>query len=198
MAIISNKEIERQDRVLKQTLSMHCSLRDTYRFRASSSQIIVLVSSGIICATTFASDDLYITLGLSPNKGTVFMGIAGVLAFGFSLALLVLDWSGKASKHSDAAKRHTLVLEKFRTTRLDGSGWPEEEWTSLSDAYWNTSNNSVEIPAKLFNKLKAEHLRKLSISQMKSKYPGCPRFILWMILRSKHALDALKDSELGK
>lgn len=193
---ISNKEIERQYRVLQQTLSMHCSLRDSYQFRSTSSQIIILISSAIICATTFASDDLYITLGLSPNKGSIFMGIAGVLAFAFSLALLVLDWAGQAAKHSDAAKRYTSVLEKFRTTRLNDSNWPEDQWISLSEAYWEANNESIEIPGKLFNKLKAEHLRKCNISQMKSKYPGCPRIILWVILRVKHTMDALKDNEL--
>lgn len=197
MEDLSASEIARQYRVLKQTLSMHSDLRDEFMLKSQISEIVVLVCSAILCSVTFASDDLYRTLGMIPGHGQFIIGVASVAAFAFSLALLVLNWNREAAQHAEAAKRWSDVLQRFRATRLEDKSWPSQVWAELSELYWQAGKFSVGIPGRRFNSLKARYLRKVLISRMKSKYPGAPRFILWLLIRIRHTSGALRDSGIN-
>ena len=94
----SQKETERQYRVLRQTLSAHAALRDEYTAKAKFAEVLLLVCAAVFCATTFAGDSFYAGLGLSPRTGQLVLGIASVLAFSSSLVLLVVDWKGTAAR----------------------------------------------------------------------------------------------------
>ena len=59
MNSVSHKEIDRQYRVLRQTLGIHSILRDEYSRKSKLSEILLLLCSVIFCATTFASDELF-------------------------------------------------------------------------------------------------------------------------------------------
>lgn len=190
----SEKETERQYRVLRQTLSAHAALRDEYTAKAKFTEILLLVSAAIFCATTFAGDSFYSGLGLSPRTGGMVVGIASVLAFASSLALLVVDWKGSAARHSDAADNWTSALEEFRRLRQDDGSWPEEARVALSVTYWEEDKNSTEIPEKRFNQLKARYLRKVEVSKLISEYPGCPRLILALIVYARDSGKALRKS----
>jgi hypothetical protein len=75
MDTIALKEIERQYRVLRQTLSMHAMLRDGFAWRAKAVEVLLLVCSVIFCATTFAGDELYRTFNLAPNLGRIVLDV---------------------------------------------------------------------------------------------------------------------------
>lgn len=194
---LSANEIARQYRVLKQTLSMHSDLRDEFMLKSRVAEIVILVCSAILCSVTFASDDFYRTLGMVPGHGRVVTGIASVAAFAFSLALIVLSWNREAAQHAEAAKRWSDVLQRFRATRLEDMSWPSQVWAELSGLYWQADKFSVDIPGRRFNALKARYLRKVLISRLKSRYPGAPRFILWLLIRIRHTSGALRDSEIN-
>jgi hypothetical protein len=194
---LSANEIARQYRVLKQTLSMHSDLRDEFMLKSRVAEIVILVCSAILCSVTFASDDFYRSLGMVPEQGRVVTGIASVAAFAFSLALIVLGWNREAAQHAEAAKRWSDVLERFRATRLEDMSWPSQVWAELSGLYWQADKFSVDIPGRRFNALKAQYLRKVLISRLKSKYPGAPRFILWLLIRIRHTSGALRDSDIN-
>ncbi len=194
---LSANEIARQYRVLKQTLSMHSDLRDEFIFKSRVAEIVILVCSVILCSVTFASDDFYHTLGIVPGQGRVVMGIASVAVFAFSLALIVLSWNREAAQHAEAAKRWSDVLQRFRATRLEDKSWPSQVWAELSGLYWQADKFSVDIPGRRFNTLKARYLRKLLISRLKSKHPGAPHFILWLLIRIRHASRVLRDSDIN-
>jgi len=53
----------------------------------------------------------------------------------------------------------------------------------------------VKIPEADFTELKSAHLRKVSLSKMKDKYPTCPRFILSLILLFRDTKSALFGKE---
>ncbi len=194
---LSANEIARQYRVLKQTLSMHSDLRDEFIFKSRVAEIVILVCSVILCSVTFASDDFYHTLGIVPGQGRVVMGIASVAVFAFSLALIVLSWNREAAQHAEAAKRWSDVLQRFRATRLEDKSWPSQVWAELSGLYWQADKFSVDIPGRRFNTLQARYLRKLLISRLKSKHPGAPHFILWLLIRIRHASRVLRDSDIN-
>lgn len=182
MNSVSNVELGRQYRVLRQTLSIHSVLRDRYSFKANVVGAVLLVASAVFCTTTFASDGLYLKLGLAPSDGRFILGIASVVAFCASLALLFSGWREKAVQHREAAEKWSKVLGEFQC-KMDNSGnWPEAEGTFLSDLYWETDRATVRIPVARFNALKSKYLRKVEVSKMLSSHPGCPRFVCWIVV----------------
>jgi hypothetical protein len=193
MASVALKETERQYRVLRQTLSMHAMLRDGFARKAKAAEILLLACSVVLCATTFASDELYQTFGLAPAVGRVIRGIASVAVFALSLSFLALDWKGQSALHREAAKRWSEVLAQFRDSWRDDGTWPEEIRLDLNSAYWEADRNSVRIPERCFNILKARYLRKVAISDLKSTYPGCPRLLLEILLWSRDTVNAVKE-----
>jgi hypothetical protein len=193
MDTVALKEIERQYRVLRQTLSMHAMFRDRFAWRAKAVEVLLLACSVIFCATTFASDGLYRTFHLAPNLGRIVPDITSVIALMLSLALLVLDWKGQSALHRQATERWSEVLAKFRKNRSDDGSWPEDIRSELCSAYWEAARNLVEIPERRFNGLKARYLRKVAISELKSLYPGRPALLLSVILWSRDTVNAVRE-----
>jgi len=189
---VSEREVKRQYRLVKQTLSMHADLRDQYSRASCVAQIITLVASTFVCAMTFASDQVYSTLGLAPATGGMLVGFAGVAAFCASLALLVLDWRGKASEHAEAAKMWTRALQAFRAKRDADRTWPRDTWSDLSALYWQTDQHSVGVPSNRFTGLKARYLQKVVVSRLQSRYPGSPLFLIRLKVRASHTAAVLR------
>lgn len=188
----TSDEILRQYRLVKQTLSMHAKRRDQLTWRVKLTEIVLIVCSTIFCVTTFAGQELYKFLGMDPLAGRMILGIASVSAFGSSLILLIIDWKGTAALHGDAVKRWSAVLELYRSRRINDGTWPEQYQPELSAAYWEAAHNSVPIPERHFNRLKACHLRKVEISKIIDRHPWCPKILLRTILRFRDSLSALK------
>ena len=180
----SAQELDRQYGLIKQTLAMHHSLRDYYRRRTTFTEIILLAASVFFLLTTFAGSDFYNLLGLHTDLSKLILGFASAAAFLSSLILLLLDWPGKAASHKDSAERWFLVLVLFRDARIEDGTWPMGIESKLSTAYADVCKNSVDIPDKKFNALKAQYLTKVEISKMAIKYPGAPYFLLWILVRS--------------
>lgn len=194
MANIPLKEIERQFRVLRQTLSMHATLRDQFSWEAIASEIMLLTCSVIFCATTFANDNLYLLFGLVPNSSRVILGVASVIAFILSLMTIVVDFKGKAALHRRAFEIWSDVLSDYRKFRSEDGTWPDEVRSELNCSYWEADRNSTKIPEKRFNRLKSRYLIKIAISELKSSYPGCPRLFLYLRFRFVDTRRALREN----
>ncbi len=156
----SSRELDRQYRLTKQTLAMHHSLRDYYRSLATFAEIILLAASVVFLLTTFADSSFYSMLGLSTELSKIILGLVAAATFLSSLILLLLDWPGKAASHKDSAERWFLVLVLFRDMRLEDGTWPMGLENKLSTAYADVCKNTVDIPDKKFNALKAQYHAK--------------------------------------
>ena len=187
---ISEKETERQYRVLQQTLSAHSFLHDDYARNARWAKIVLTACSILFCATTFAGNDFYTTLGVSPDSGRFVVGLASIVAVIVSVTLLIINWEGKASRHGEDANTWSRALKEFRRYRRDDDSWPADKRVCLDIVYWDADHDSGNIPARRFNALKSRHLRKVAISQLKSDYPGCPRILLALFLRGRDIIKA--------
>ncbi len=182
MSEVSTGELNRQYRVLNQTLSMHSMLGDRYARRALLLDVILLACSVIFCATTFARDSVLTLVGVSAYSARTLLGIASVTAFFASLVALRVDWKGKTARHRDAVQKLTHAMELFRRLRTDDGAWPLERGDELNRAYWDAINNVVEVPSSLFVSLKARHVRKVQLSKMLDSAPGSPVLVLRLIL----------------
>lgn len=185
----SAKEIAREYRVAQQTLSMHSDLRDQYARLGLGIEILLLVFTALASTTTFAGDEFYKTMHVGPDVGRLLLGIASAVAFAGSLVLLLLDPRGRSARHGEiAAKWSALVLEFRRYKRADDT-WLEDKASELADAYAETCDTCSPIPERKFNKLKSRYLRKVEVSRLKDRHPGCPILVLGLLcrLRDTHA-----------
>jgi hypothetical protein len=190
--VMAEKEIERQYRVARQTLSIHAFLRDSFHAKLKTAQSILLGCSLVFCATAFAGDDLYRVLGLTPSTSRVALGIASVIAFGVSILLLVVNWNEQWAQHREAADQWAQVVENFRSLRSEDGSWPETHRSHLNSAYWRAAREVVVIPERRFNRLKRRYLRKVALSELNSAYPGCPIPLLLAVLTFRDAAGALR------
>ena len=181
MGQASERELDRQFRVLRQTISMHGMLRDQYRRLGVCVDLLLLAASVIFCASTFACDYISKRLGMSEGVLADILGVASIAAFFAALAGMVLGWKGKAARHGEAVKALSAVLAAFREARGD-DGWPTGEMSALSKAYWDAANNVVPIPDRRFTSLKARHLRKVEVSRMSDSVPGCPVSLIRIVV----------------
>lgn len=199
MHAISEKELNRQFRVLRQTLSMHTMLRDRYSKLALVIDIAFLACSVIFCATTFARDDIFAQIALSPKDVRYVLGVSSIVAFFASLVALRVDWKGKAARHRDAVQKLTNVLSLFRECQHEDGSWPRDRSAVLHRTYWEAMNNTIEVPDRPFVGLKVRYLRKVELSKMSDGAHGCPLLILRIILLIRSILKAFgKKDETEK
>lgn len=193
----SAKETSRQYRVARQTLAMHSDLRDQYDRLGRSIEIILLVFSALTACTTFAGDDFFRSLHVTPETGRLTLGLASALAFAGSLVLLLLDPRGKAATHGDAASKWSDVVLRFRRRKGNDEAWPADAASELADAYAQVCETTVAIPDAKFNRLKSRYLRKVEISQLKERFPGCPMVLLALFCRLRDTHGAIKAFRTG-
>jgi hypothetical protein len=175
-------ELSRKLRVLGQTLSMHTTLRDRYARRALILDLLLLTSSVVFCASAFASDEALSHLGSTPSHVKYVIRVFSVIAFTLSVLSLRIDWKGKSTQHHDAAAKMARAIAIFRRHRQPSGIWEPHCETELDVAYWEAMHNSAPVPEATFVKLKARHLRKVELSRMLDSNPGCPVFVLQVML----------------
>lgn len=177
---------------------MHATLRDRYKALALTLDVVLLVCSVIFSASAFARDDLFTQIGLSPQRVRYVLAIASIVAFAASLMALRMDWKGRAARHQDAAAKLTNLVARFRERSGNDGTWSEDGREELNRNYWQTMDSVVEIPSRMFNKLKARHLRKVQVSRMLDAVPGSPVLVLrllvfWQSIRGIRKLNAAFD-----
>jgi len=173
-------EMGREYRVLKQTLSMHTMLRDRYVSLSLLVDLALLLGALVLCAATFVGEDILLGVGVTPQTSKYVLGGASVVVLFASLVELRAGWKAKADRHHKAADELTEVLAAFRAARQEDDSWPATSAENLRSLYWNAMRRVEPIPSRLFNKLKARHLRKVQVSKALDACPGCPLFVLWV------------------
>ncbi len=194
MSPAAPKETARQYRVARQTLSIHGFLRDRFALKSKVAEVALLVWSVVMCGTTFAADDFYRAIHLSPTAARITLGLTSIGAFGFSLTLIVANWKDTWADHRDSARRWSGVVEKFKTLRAEDGTWPDVARDQLNTLYWDTARVTGIISESRFNRLKRRYLRKVAISELSSAYPGCPAILLGLVLFIRHTRAILRNS----
>ena len=92
-------ETARQYRLTKQMASMHAALRDRYRRLEVLSGSALIVVSVLFTVTAFSGGQLFSLFDLSVQQGRWVLAGGSVVAFTFSLIVLLFDWPGKKARH---------------------------------------------------------------------------------------------------
>lgn len=169
-------ELDRKARVVDQTLSMHCVLRDRYEFGAWLVDTTFVVLSGLVTILSVLDRELTIGMGLDPDRLRTVVGISGALLLLASLVSLKTNFHRRQQEHRDAAK----ALGRLKSTArvLSASGASDDDikaYLNLADA---TFDGTVPIPEAKFLKLKAVHRRKIRVSRFLDEHPSAsPRLV---------------------
>lgn len=188
----SAKEIAREFRVAQQTLSMHADLRDQYARLGLGVEILLLVFTTLASTTTFAGDEFYKALHVAPEVGRLLLGVASAVAFAGSLVLLLVDPKGRSARHGEIAGKWSALVLEFRRYKREDDTWPEDRARELADAYAETCDTCSPIPERKFNKLKSRYLRKVEVSRLKDRHPGCPIVVLGLLCRLRDTRAAIR------
>jgi hypothetical protein len=161
---------------------MHTMLRDRFTGLATVMDVLILVCSVIICAVTFARDDLFVRLGLSATVTRDLIGVASVVVFILSVVALRVDWKARSANHHEAVRKLNWLVAQYRGAKQGEDTWPTARTEELQRMYWEVMDNVVPIPSRAFAKLKARYLRGVEVSKMLDSRPGCPVWVLRIVL----------------
>jgi hypothetical protein len=176
-------ELRKQAKVIDMMLTMHSILAGRYHRRAQLLEIALMAVSVILVALTFIDPQVLALFSISAEVARVLIDTCSLVVFFLSIVSLIVNWKGRATQHREAF--NTLVPLK-------------SEWRGLLSNYEKSGGQShgefarrsalilgslIPIPDAQFNRLKAQHLRKVTLSTLISANPGSSvpllRFRLW-------------------
>ncbi|MDD5677943.1 MAG: hypothetical protein PHW60_08125 [Kiritimatiellae bacterium] len=189
-------EIQRQYRVIDQTLTMYSVLRDRYSRLALIIILGVLAASVFLCAFTFTPDDILRLLGVSEPIARLALALLSAFVFFLSIANLCLGWSDKSAQFGQAAESVYRLKTIYRSILIKNADPTFDALLQLHEEYKKGMEGLPRIPDSEFLRLKAYHLRKVEISKMISLRPGYPVWVLRAILLIRGRFkDTTKEAE---
>ena len=171
-------DVKNHIRVVDMMLTSHSVLRDRNSRKALIVDIIILGASIILVAMVFADNRILEPLGIKLDVSEYLVGIASLLVFFFSLLSFRVDWKKKESEHHHASISLSNLKLKLSSHNKCGETLNKEHEKALINEYNIIMGSIHPIPDKIFNKLKAIHLRKIEISKALSRNPGSSNFFL--------------------
>lgn len=162
-------EFQRQLRVIDQMVTAHCGLRDRYERLALARDVLVLVLSVGLVATTFGKQSILSLAGLSDAAARLVVGLVSTGVFAATVIELRVRWKERSGAHRLAAKALAELKLVGRSidpvsSRDAAESWLKEVRRLLKDL--------PEIPERQFLRLKARHLRKVEVSKLIGRHPG--------------------------
>lgn len=205
-ASVVEKEAGRQYRVIDQLVSMHSMLRDRYNRLALALNTSLIVVSFGLCVMTFVGDHLLESAGQNPAVTRLVVGLVSAAILALSITEFRVDWRSRAARHADAVKRLSELKNAYRRVRTDSKEADKREALRLTELYESTLQDVVEIPERMFNRLKGRHLFKRTLSEETSVHPNAPHWFLWIRLRCEgiagawkaRNVDRLRNEGVGK
>lgn len=185
-----NSETARQYRVTRQMVDMHARLRDDYHRKALVIDLIILAGSVVFAVTTFATDQTFRELSISPAVAVNVLRGVSVALFFASVAALRVDWKGLEGRHDEAVRRLAKLVTSYREERDDTGLWPGAVASDLSRQFSETTTSIIPIPPRRFGSLKARYLRAKEVSKILDSRPGYPYVLAHIVVR----LRAIRES----
>lgn len=168
-----NAEFVRQKRVISMMITAHSIMRDRYSRISIIFDISLLIASVFLNALVFVSDDFFVSFGINPTNGKLFLGIISVILFALAVVGILLNTKQKSENHSQACTQYFYLLSEVRA--IDEIIDETEKNTRISlfaSKYSQITGILIPIPDKKFNMVKSRHLRKVEFSKFISQHPN--------------------------
>lgn len=163
-------EFDRQRRLVDQTITMQASIRDRDQRISKLLTCSILVASIVGVAFAFAGQSSSVTiLGVAADR-SIWLGWLAVGAASLTLVELVIDRRGAAQSRSAAVQLLANLKADYRSRPVDLE--VESFMGAITTKYVQVMDSMPPIPERLFNRLKARHLRKIEVSKLLSQNPG--------------------------
>jgi hypothetical protein len=194
-------EMKSQAKVVDMMLTMHSILASRYRRRAQILEISLIAVSTILLSFTFVDPLVLPYFSLTPDTARILLGVCSILIFILSIVSLVVDWKGVATQHREAF--NTLIPLKSEWREMLSTYEDHEESARIEFVRRSALilGHIIPIPDAQFNRLKAEHHRKVMISKLISAHPGSSvhvlRLYLW-VRSNRKALTAKLPDEASR
>lgn len=162
-------EFDRQFRVVDQMVTAHCGLRDHYERLSLVHDVLVIVFSITVVATTFIDPLIVIGMGLSQEAVRVTLGLVSIVVFATTVIELRVRWKERGGAHRLAARA-------LGELKLSGRGIDPVRSPDIAESWLREARRLIkdlpEIPERQFLRLKARHRRKVEVSKMIGRRPG--------------------------
>ena len=175
---MSMKEIEHYFRVTDMMVSMHSYLRDRYARNAVLIDIALLCVSVVLCAAVLIDPVVLNVLRVAPVVGRTAVGICSIVVFVISVIQLRVNWTQMSQRHARAAEILSGLKLGCRALLRSESEADSEEVEEKCQECRLALSSLPSIPDRMFDRLKVWHRRKIELSKLIDKHPGCPLFLL--------------------
>lgn len=189
------EEVRRIKRVSDMLCTAHASLRDRYKRRSRTLDLLVLGLSTWLVALAFVDPVLNVRLTPRRWNPTLWTGLISVGVFFLTIVQLEVDWKGKADAHGRSLDLYTRIKLEAGRVLSEPLVRPARLKRILS-RYESASSIDTKIPEGDFLKLKRRHYLKIAVSKRIDANPGTSPLIetlkLWW--RDNFATDASRQS----
>ena len=175
---MSQSDLKTEIRVADMMVTMHAALRDLNARLSAVIDLFVFLFSIALLASVFADVTILKAIGISEEISELTLRISSILVFFFLIVILRVDWKQKAWRHQDAVSKLSRLKFHLKARSLDSSA----ELDHLREEYRIVMESLPHIPERVFNRLKAKHLRKVAVSKLLSRCPGSSSFLIHIIL----------------
>lgn len=187
----SANELGLQGKKIALLLTIYEKLSDRYFIRAKILDFSLLVSSIIVCLTTFVDPKILEFFKIPSDKSVIVLGIGAFMVFAISIFSFISNWKTQAADFSRAAD----ILSRMKAECNEKvKAENQEELKQLQVKalqYASIINNLPKIPQKEFHKLKTLHKRRIELGRMVEIYPGSSVWLLKLVVHLRANLNVL-------
>jgi hypothetical protein len=153
-------------------LTMHSILANRYRRRSQFLELSMLAISTVLVALTFVDPQVLSYFNIQADTARVLLGICSILVFFLSIVSLVVNWKGKSTQHREAFNTLISLKSEWREVRSSFDDLDERSRGEFARKSSLILSTLIPIPDVQFNRLKAQHYRKVELSKLISTHPG--------------------------
>lgn len=158
--------------------TMHSELRDRYVVKALVLDVVIMTGSLAVCILSVSRSDVLRMVGIADPNATWGISIAGAVVLLAAFIGYKVDWKGRSVDHDRAACVYSRFKLVCRTALCTDEGVTPEVFSDLARDWENLHDASVSVPESWFNRLKAVHYRKVSLSRALSQRPHASLWVL--------------------
>jgi len=172
-------------------LTMHSILAERYTRRSKLLEISMFAVSILLVASTFIDPKILSFLNFKADITRFIIGLCSIIVFFLSVVSLIVDWKGKAAQFREAFNTLIPLKSEWREILIKFEDLDERDILEFTRKSALILSNLIPIPDHQFNKLKAQHYRKVELSKMISQHPGSCVFLLRLKNFFKSNTDAI-------
>lgn len=188
---VSVSELNLQGKKIALLLTIYERLHDRYQIRSKILDLCLLITSILVCLTTFVDQKVLEFIKIPSDKIYIILGVGAFLVFVFSVSSLVSKGKTQAADFGRAA--NTLSRMKAECDdRIKADTQEEIKQIQIKAIeYTSLINNLPKIPQKEFHKLKTLHKRRIELNRMTEIYPGSSVWLLRIVVNLRANLNVL-------